>query len=175
MGPGGGREGHQEGNEPARGRAAQGRPTRPPGRGHPHVGGRRRGGCGEAGDGRPGWRHRAGRSRRRRGGQNLYVSASRGLRSTQSWITQQAEARLDALEQRIQAHLRPIGEQADWIAGALADGRIDLGRPAELDAFMFGALGSTPHVSDLGIVDPFGRARRWSRGAQASKSADWSQ
>jgi adenylate cyclase len=105
----------------------------------------------------------------------LYVSASRGLRSTQSWIAQQAEARLDALEQRIQAHLRPIGEQADWIAGALADGRIDLGRPAELDAFMFGALGSTPHVSDLGIVDPFGRARRWSRGAQASKSADWSQ
>jgi adenylate cyclase len=105
----------------------------------------------------------------------LYVSASRGLRSTQAWIAQQAEARLDALEQRIQAHLRPIGEQADGIAGALADGRIDPGRPAELDAFIFGALGSTPHVSDLGIVDPFGRARRWSRGAQASKSADWSQ
>jgi adenylate cyclase len=105
----------------------------------------------------------------------LYVSASRGLRSTQAWIAQQAEARLDALEQRIQAYLRPIGEQADGIAGALADGRIDLGRPAELDAFIFGALGSTPHVSDLGIVDPFGRAQRWSRGAQASKSADWSQ
>ena len=105
----------------------------------------------------------------------LYVSASRGLRSTQSWIAQQAEARLDALEQRIEAHLRPIGEQADWIAGALADGRIDLGRPGELDAFMFGALGSTPEVSDLAIVDPLGRARRWSRGGRASRSVDWSQ
>ncbi|HEX5766793.1 MAG TPA: hypothetical protein VFX94_01045, partial [Burkholderiales bacterium] len=105
----------------------------------------------------------------------LYVSASRGLRSTQSWIAQQAEARLDALEQRIRAHLRPIGEQADWIADALADERIDFARPAELDAFMFGALGSTPHVSDLGIVDPFGRAWRWSRGARSSARADWSQ
>jgi class 3 adenylate cyclase len=105
----------------------------------------------------------------------LYVSASRGLSSTQSWIAQQAEARLDALEQRIQAHLRPVGEQADWIADAFADGRIDLERPAELDAFMFGALGATPQVSDLGIVDPFGRVRRWSRGERASRSVDWSQ
>jgi class 3 adenylate cyclase len=108
-------------------------------------------------------------------GVTLYVSASRGLRSTQSWITQQGEARVDSLEQRIAAHLRPIGDQADWIAGALADGRIDLGRPQELDAFMFGALGSTPHVSDLGIVDPLGRAWRWSRGARAATRADWSQ
>ena len=107
-------------------------------------------------------------------GVTLYVSASRGLRSTQSWMTQQAEARLDSLEQRITAHLRPIGDQADWIAGALADGRIDLDRPQELDAFMFGALGSTPHVSDLGIVDPLGRAWRWSRGARAATRADWS-
>ena len=91
-------------------------------------------------------------------GVTLYVSASRGLRSTQSgW--QQAEARLDALEQRIHAHLRPIGEQAAWIADALADGRIDLARPDELDAFMFGALGSTPEVSAVGIIDAFGRAR----------------
>jgi adenylate cyclase len=105
----------------------------------------------------------------------LYVSASRGLRSTQSWIAQQAEARLDALELRIEAYLRPISEQADWIAEALADGRIDLDRPAEVDAFMFGALGSTPHVSDLGIVDPFGRARRWRRGELTSRTVDWSQ
>lgn len=107
-------------------------------------------------------------------GVTLYVSASRGLSSTQSWIAQQAEARLDALEQRIEARLRPIGEQADWIAGAFADGRIDPGRPAELDTFMFGALGSTPQVSDLGIVDPLGRARRWNRGERSARTADWS-
>lgn len=107
-------------------------------------------------------------------GVTLYVSASRGLRSTQSWIAQQAEARLDALEQRLYAHLRPIGEQAAWIADSLAEGRIDLTRPDELDAFVFGALGSTPEVSDVGIVDAFGRARRWSRSARVARTADWS-
>lgn len=108
-------------------------------------------------------------------GVTLYVSASRGLSSTQSWIAQQAEARLDALEQRLEARLRPVGDQAGWIAQAFADGRIDPGRPAELDAFMFGALGTTPQVSDLAIVDPFGRTRRWSRGEGAARSADWSE
>lgn len=108
-------------------------------------------------------------------GVTLYVSASRGLSSTQAWIAQQAEARLDALEQRIQAHLRPVGAQAEWIAAALADGGIDPARPAELDDFMFGALGATPQVSDLGIVDPFGRVRRWSRGERAARTADWSE
>lgn len=108
-------------------------------------------------------------------GVTLYVSASRGVRSTQAWIAEQAEARLDALEHRIEARLRPVGEQADWIAGAFADERIDLGRTAELDTFMLGALGAAPQVSDVGIVDPFGRARRWSRGARAAASADWSQ
>ena len=108
-------------------------------------------------------------------GVTLYVSASRGFHATHSWIVQQAEARLDALEQRIQGQLRPVDSQAAWIADSLADGRIDLGRPAELDAFMSGALGATPQVSDLGIVDPFGRARRWSRGQPSARSADWSQ
>jgi adenylate cyclase len=108
-------------------------------------------------------------------GVTLYVSAATGWRSTQAMIGQQAEARLDALAQRIEGQLSPIGAQADWIADALADGRIDLGRPAELDAFMFGALGATPQVSALGIVDPFGRARRWSRGGRSASGADWSQ
>lgn len=107
-------------------------------------------------------------------GVTLYVSASRGLSSTQSWIAQQAEARLDALELRLQMRLRPVRDQADWIAAALADGRIDPARPAELDQFMFGALGATPQVSDLGIADPFGRVRRWSRGERSARTADWS-
>ena len=77
---------------------------------------------------------------------------------------QQTEALLDALEQRLAARLRPVDEQADWIAEALNNGRIDLARPGELDSFMFGALGVTPQVSDIGIVDAAGRAQRWRRG-----------
>jgi class 3 adenylate cyclase len=107
-------------------------------------------------------------------GVTLYVSAAQGWRSTQALIVQQGEARLDALEQRVEARLRPVREQADWITAALGDGRVDLARAAELDAFMFGALGATPQVAGLGIVDATGRARRWTRNASRGVSEDWS-
>ena len=107
-------------------------------------------------------------------GVTLYVSASRGLRSTQSWITQQGEARVDALEQRLQARLRPVEEQSEWIAAAFAEGRLDLRREAGLDAFMLGSLAATPQVAELGIVDARGRARRWQRGSYTAASVDWS-
>jgi adenylate cyclase len=104
----------------------------------------------------------------------LYVSAATGWRSTQALIGQQTEALLDALEQRLAARLRPVNEQAEWIALALDDGRIDLARHAELDSFMFGALGATPQVSDIGIVDAAGRAQRWRRGERPALREDWS-
>ena len=107
-------------------------------------------------------------------GVTLYVSASRGLRSTQSWITQQGEARLDALEQRLEARLRPVQEQSEWIAAAFAEGRQGFGREAALDGFMFGSLAATPQVAELGIVDARGRARRWQRGSYTAASVDWS-
>jgi len=107
-------------------------------------------------------------------GVTLYVSAATGWRSTQALIGQQTEALLDALEQRLAARLRPVQEQADWIAAALDDGRIDLARHGELDRFMFGALGVTPQVSDIGIVDAAGRAQRWRRGELRALREDWS-
>ena len=107
-------------------------------------------------------------------GVTLYVSAATGWRSTQALIGQQTEALLDALEQRLAARLRPVHEQADWIAEAVNNGRIDLARPGELDSFMFGALGATPHVSDIGIVDAAGRAQRWRRGELRALREDWS-
>jgi adenylate cyclase len=107
-------------------------------------------------------------------GVTLYVSAAGGFRSTQALIARQVEARLDALQQRLEARLRPVDEQADGIAAAFGEGRITLGRAAELDAFVFGALGATPQVSDIGIVDAAGRARRWSRLLPRAIAADWS-
>jgi adenylate cyclase len=104
----------------------------------------------------------------------LYVNAATGWRSTQALIGSQTEALLDALEQRLEARLRPVDEQADWIAEAVDDGRIDLRRPGELDAFMFAVLGATPQVSDIGIVDAAGRAQRWRRGERQALREDWS-
>ena len=107
-------------------------------------------------------------------GVTLYVSAATGWRSTQALIGQQTEALLDALEQRLTARLRPVDEQADWIAEAIDDGRIDLARRDELDSVMFGALGVTPQVSDIGIVDAAGRVQRWRRGERRALREDWS-
>jgi class 3 adenylate cyclase len=107
-------------------------------------------------------------------GVTLYVSAARGWRSTQALIVQQGEARLDALERRVEAQLRPVREQAEGIGAALGEGRIDPARGVEFDAYMFGALGATPQVSDIALVDAGGRARRWSRGAPRALSEDWS-
>jgi class 3 adenylate cyclase len=107
-------------------------------------------------------------------GVTLYVNAATGWRSTQALIGQQTEALLDALEQRLAARLRPVDEQADWIATAVNDGRIDLARRDELDTFVFGALGATPQVSDIGMVDAAGRAQRWRRGERRALREDWS-
>jgi class 3 adenylate cyclase len=106
-------------------------------------------------------------------GATLYFSAVSGVRSTQALIAEQAESYLDALEQKVAAELEPVREQGEAIARAFNDGRIDLGRPAELDAFMLGALAGTPQVSGIGIVDPGGRARRWNR-EQGARAEDWS-
>ena len=107
-------------------------------------------------------------------GVTLYVNAVTGWRSTQALLGGQTEALLDALEQRLEARLRPVNEQADWISEALSDGRIDLALANELDNFMFGLLGATPQVSAIGIVDTHGRAQRWRRGERAALREDWS-
>jgi class 3 adenylate cyclase len=60
------------------------------------------------------------------------------------------------------------------VAEAVGDGRIDLRRSRELDLFMFGALGATPQVSAIGIVDTEGRALRWTRAAPQAAADDWS-
>ncbi|HET7297743.1 MAG TPA: hypothetical protein VFI89_03445, partial [Burkholderiales bacterium] len=44
-------------------------------------------------------------------GVTLYVNAATGWRSTQALLGGQTEALLDALEQRLDARLRPVNEQ----------------------------------------------------------------
>jgi adenylate cyclase len=106
-------------------------------------------------------------------GATLFVSTLTGVRSTQELLAQQAETLLDSLEQRVEARLRPVDEQAQWIVRMLSDGHADPARAREFDAFMTGALGATPNVSGMGVVDVSGRVRRWNRTGEAV-SEDWS-
>jgi class 3 adenylate cyclase len=107
-------------------------------------------------------------------GVTLYVSGVTGLRTTQSLLAGQAEDLLDSLEAVIMAELAPVQAQAHWVTSAFGEGRIDLARRERLDAFMLGALGTTPQVASLAVVEPSGRARRWDRDERSARSEDWS-
>ncbi|KPK05603.1 MAG: hypothetical protein AMJ64_11320 [Betaproteobacteria bacterium SG8_39] len=107
-------------------------------------------------------------------GVTLLVSGTAGVRTTQELLAERAESLLDALERRLEARLRPIDAQASWILQSVAEGRVDLDDADRLDAFMSGALGATPQVAAIGITDPTGQVRRWSRSAARAKTEDWS-
>lgn len=50
--------------------------------------------------------------------------------------------------------------QADWIADAAADGRLDLNDPVAAEKFLNGSLAATPYLSALGLAFPDGRVIR---------------
>lgn len=108
-------------------------------------------------------------------GVTLAVSGTTGVRTTQELVAERAESLLDALERRLEARLRPIDAQADWIVQSFAAGRVDLAEEARLDAFVMGALGATPQVSGIAISDPTALVRRWSRSSAQATLEDWSQ
>jgi adenylate cyclase len=107
-------------------------------------------------------------------GVTLLVSGATGVRTTQELVAERAESLLDALERRLEARLRPIDAQAEWIVQSLAAGRVELSDAARLDAFMTGALGATPQVASIGITDPSGLVRRWNRASTRAIVEDWS-
>jgi len=107
-------------------------------------------------------------------GVTLLVSGTTGVRTTQQLLADRAEALLDSLERQLDARLRPIDAQAQWIVQSVADGRIDLADSAGLDAFMSGALGATPQVSAIAISDPTALVRRWTRRSMQAGVSDWS-
>lgn len=107
-------------------------------------------------------------------GITLYLSGASGLRATQAMLAQHAEDLLDSLERRIDAELAPVHAQSAWVASAFSEGRIDLRRRTQLDAFMTGLVGAMHEGGALVLVDPSGQARRWTRDQPGALSEDWS-
>src|SRR5882757_58474 len=77
-------------------------------------------------------------------GITLYLSGTGGLRATQAMLAQQSEDLLDNLEVRVDAELEPVHSQSAWVASAFSEGRIDMQRRAQIDAFMGGLVGAVP-------------------------------
>lgn len=107
-------------------------------------------------------------------GVTLYMSSIAGVRSTQDLISERAESLLNTLERRIDSRLKPVSDQAEWIAHLFAERRAGFEDLDRLDGIMFGALGTTPQVRNFTIVTADGKARRWMRAEREAIAEDWS-
>ncbi|HLX80421.1 MAG TPA: adenylate/guanylate cyclase domain-containing protein [Burkholderiales bacterium] len=107
-------------------------------------------------------------------GITLYLSGAGDLRATQVMLAQNTEYLLDSLERRIDAELEPVRAQSAWVASAFSEGRIDLRRRPQLDAFMTGLVGAMHEGGALVLIDPSGQAQRWTRDRPGTLREDWS-
>ena len=107
-------------------------------------------------------------------GVTLYMGSVAGVRSTQALIAERSESLLNSLERRIDSRLKPVSDQAEWIAHLFAEGRASIEDLDRLDGIMFGALGTTPQVRNFSIVTPDGKARRWMRSEREAIAEDLS-
>jgi class 3 adenylate cyclase len=97
----------------------------------------------------------------------LYLSGAASVRSTQLLLAERAERMVDAVERRLGGLLRPVEREAAEIARAVAEGRIGIGRGAEIDTYMLGVLSAAPEVASVSLAEPSGRVRRWDRAQRA--------
>jgi class 3 adenylate cyclase len=107
-------------------------------------------------------------------GITLYLSGASDLHATQAMLAQNTEDLLDSLERRIDAELEPVRSQSAWIASAFSGGRLDFRRRDQLDAFMSGLVGAMHEGGALVVIDPAGRAERWTRDQPGTLREDWS-
>ena len=74
-------------------------------------------------------------------------------RNTQAlWVTQ-AGLQIQSLEASLADVLLPVTRQSEWIQDHFESGKLRLGDWHALDQFMTGALGGTPQVAGIGVVD----------------------
>ncbi len=100
----------------------------------------------------------------------LFLGFSQAAKSTRQLLANQAGTLIDAMELSIDSRLKPVRDQARWIA----DNIHDVSDPASLDASIFGSLAATPQVAGVAIVLPNGRSRQWHRQQHITIEEDWS-
>ncbi len=94
--------------------------------------------------------------------------------NTRLLMSDQAETLVNAMERDIALWLRPIQQQADWIAEHVAQNAQSVDELEQFDQFMLGALAGTDQVAGLALVTPNSIARRWHRLDSETISEDWS-
>ncbi len=95
-------------------------------------------------------------------------------KNTRELMSDQATVMIRSMERDIALWLRPVYQQANWIARHVADNADAVSRLEAFDPFMLGALAATSQVAGFTIVTPDGISRRWTRTTGAAITEDWS-
>ena len=108
-------------------------------------------------------------------GISLFLGLSSAAENTRRLMALRSETLVDAIDQRLEAELQPVVRQARWMVEQIENGHVGLDDAQALDAFMLAALGATPRVTAIGVVDPQARALGWERASRRRIRDDWSQ
>lgn len=100
----------------------------------------------------------------------LYLGFSQAATSTRQLWADKADTLIGAMERSLEFRLKPVREQAVWVARDIHD----LSNPEQYDEYIFGVLAATPQVAGVAIVTADGQSRRWLRGTREIYQEDWS-
>ena len=101
----------------------------------------------------------------------LYLGFNQAAESTRQLWADKANTLIDAMETSLDDRLKPIHDQALWVARDVKD----LSDPSALDQYFFGVLSATPQVAAVAVISVDGNIRRWHREQRIAIEEDWSQ
>jgi len=101
----------------------------------------------------------------------LYLGFHQAAETTRQLWAAQGKTLIDTMEQSLDERLKPIADQARWVARDVKD----LSNLSSFDDYIFGTLAATPHVAGVAIITANGKGRRWHRKERVAISGDWSQ
>ncbi|MCP4430166.1 MAG: adenylate/guanylate cyclase domain-containing protein [Gammaproteobacteria bacterium] len=100
----------------------------------------------------------------------LYLGFNRAAQSTQQLWADQSEAIINSMEQSLEYQLKPVRDQAQWVAEDISD----LSNLSIYDEYMLGTLAAVKQVAGVALVTKAGFSRRWHRGSRKMIDEDWS-
>ncbi len=101
----------------------------------------------------------------------LFLGFNQAAESTRQLWADQGKTLIDAIDQSLNERLKPISDQARWVARDVKD----LSDLSSLDDYIFGTLAATPQVAGVAIIQVNGKGRRWHRKERFAITEDWSQ
>ncbi len=101
----------------------------------------------------------------------LFLGFGQAAHTTRQLWADQAETLIDAMQQSLAERLKPIRDQARWVAKDVRD----LTNPSAMDDYFYGVLAATPQVAGVAVISVDGNSRRWHRDQRIAIEEDWSQ